>query len=228
MVPIDCDVSATAWATVRMRILHFKFLTVGARRWRRLVETAGNILCGRRDGRPHGHVAWLSLIGLVYLLLQANQLGGFLLPTAGLFSALCIIAVFDARYFIIPDGPILFLLGLGVATFCISDWAEAPSRLAAAGVGYFALVIVAWAYQKWRGAPGLGLGDAKLFAVAGLWLGPTGLPSCLLLAVLSALASVAISLRDGSLPSLRQPVPFGPHLALGLWLVWAFGPLEAS
>jgi len=204
------------------------FLTIRRRRCRRLVEFAKSIFLAGGEGRPHAHVAWVAIVGFGYLVSQSAQLGGFILPTIALFGALCVIAVFDARYFIIPDGPILFLTALGLITVCLSDWMEAPDRFAAAGVAYFVLVLVAWGYEKWRGAPGLGMGDAKLFALAGLWLGSRGLPSCLAFAVLSALASAAISLRDGSLTNLRQPLPFGPHLALGLWLVWVLGPLETS
>lgn len=198
-----------------------------ARRCRRLIEFAGDSLCFRGNARSHAHVAWLALVGFVYVLWQIPQLGGFIFPTLALFVALSVIALFDARYFIIPDGPILFLIASGAAMICLSDLMTIPSRFAAALAAYFSFNFVAWAYQKLRGTPGLGMGDAKLFAVAGLWLGLDGLPSCLLFAVITALASAAISLREGSLTSFRQPLPFGSHLALGLWLVWAFGPLEA-
>jgi leader peptidase (prepilin peptidase)/N-methyltransferase len=204
------------------------FRPVHWRRWRRLCEFGRDILVCRGEGRPHAHVAWLALVACGYLILQSAQLGGFALPSIALFTSLCIITLFDARYFIIPDGPIFFLIASGAATIVFGDSTEAPSRVAAAAIAYSALRLVAFAYHAWRGTPGLGMGDAKLLAVAGLWLGLRGLPSCLLFAVLSALASAAISLRDGSLTSLRQPLPFGPHLALGLWLVWALGPLETN
>jgi leader peptidase (prepilin peptidase)/N-methyltransferase len=204
------------------------FRTVHWRRWRRLGEFGRDILICRGEGRPHAHVAWLALFAFGYLILQSAQLGEFALPSIMLFASLCVITLFDARYFIIPDGPIFFLIASGAVTMLLSDATEAPSRLAAAAIAFSALRLIAFAYQALRGAPGLGMGDAKLLAIAGLWLGLRGLPSCLLFAVLSALASAAISLRDGSLTSLRQPLPFGPHLALGLWLVWALGPLEMN
>ncbi|MCX7898583.1 MAG: A24 family peptidase, partial [Methylocystis sp.] len=144
------------------------------------------------------------------------------------FAALVVIALFDARYFVIPDGPILALLAVGAATLLIGDMSAAPERVAAAILGGGALWCVGRAYEWLRGTPGLGHGDARLFAVAGFWLGVEGLASCLLYAVVSALAAALFALRDGGLRDARQPFPFGPHLALGFWLCWVVGPLQAG
>lgn len=197
-----------------------------ARRRRALAPLACNILRARSEGREFAPTAWAAGIGGVWLAFQAADVGWFLLPSLALFAALCLIALFDVRYFIIPDGPIYFLFACGLATTLMSAPGETATRLAAATAGYAALRFVAYAYQTLRGAPGVGQGDAKLFAVAGLWLGFSGLPSSLVYAVLSALVSAAIAIRQGSLDHARQPLPFGPHLALSLWLVWSFGPLE--
>lgn len=140
--------------------------------------------------------------------------------------SLWLIALFDARYFVIPDGPLVFLSLCALASCAYLTPDETVARLAAAALGFAALRFVAFAYETLRGAPGVGAGDARLFAAAGLWLGVAGLPSCLIYAVLSALVSAAIALRDGSMESARAPLPFGPHLALGLWVSWALGPLE--
>jgi leader peptidase (prepilin peptidase)/N-methyltransferase len=77
-----------------------------------------------------------------------------------------------------------------------------------------------------RGEAGVGGGDARLFAVTGLWLGLSALPGCLIYASLSALAAAIISLRRGVIADSQAPLPFGPHLALGLWLSYTLGPLE--
>jgi leader peptidase (prepilin peptidase) / N-methyltransferase len=52
------------------------------------------------------------------------------------------------------------------------------------------------------------------------------LPTCLLAAVASALISAAIERKAGAPPAHEHVLPFGPHLALGLWLTLAFGPLD--
>lgn len=201
-------------------------LAACARRRRALAPLARDILAGRGDGRALAPAAWAAIFALARLLLQGADAGSVLVPSLALFAVLCLIAVFDARYFVIPDGPIAFLAATGLATVVLTAPQEAASRLAAGAIAFAALRAVAFAYETLRGAPGVGEGDAKLYGVAGLWIGLSGLPGCLLYAVLSALLSAALAMRQGALSHAREPIPFGPHLALGLWLVWSIGPLE--
>ena len=67
----------------------------------------------------------------------------------------------------------LIVLGLAAA------WGLAPDelwdRVAGAMCGYLLLWAVAWVYRRLRGRDGLGLGDAKLLAAAGAWVGAGGL-----------------------------------------------------
>lgn len=170
--------------------------------------------------------AWAAFLGLFRLFAELGELRLFLLPSLVLFTALCLVSLFDARYFVIPDGPVLFLALTGAATILASAPEEAASRLAAAAAGLAALRLFGRVYEALRGTPGVGEGDAKLFGVAGLWLGFAGLPSCLIYAALSALIAAALAAWRGVLRSPREPIAFGPHLALGLWLVWSVGPLE--
>lgn len=198
------------------------------RRQRALLPLAGDILFARGDGRPLAPAAWAAFLALLAHLAEAPALGDLLIPSLLLFLGLCLIALFDARYFVIPDGPLYALAFCGVAASLARTPEETPARLAAAAAAYVALRLIDLAYERLRGAAGVGQGDAKLFALAGLWLGFSGLPGALLYGVVSALLSSVISIRLGALESARHPIPFGPHLALGLWLVWTFGPLEAG
>lgn len=198
------------------------------RRWRALAPLSCDILFWRGDGRVLAPAAWGAAISLACLLVQWRDIGPYLVPSVVLLPALCVIALFDARFFVIPDGPVLLLSLTGIATALAGEPRDALVRLAAAIAGYVGLRLVALAYEALRGAPGVGEGDARLYALAGLWLGFTGLPSSLIYGVFSALLSAAIALRQGALEDARQPIPFGPHLALGIWLVWVFGPLEAG
>lgn len=198
------------------------------RRARAVAPLARDILLARGDGRPLAPAAWAAILSLFAHLAEAPTVGYFLVPGLLLFAGLCLIALFDARYFVIPDGPLAALGLCGVAVALANGAQEFPARLAAAAAAYVALRLVDLGYERLRGAPGVGQGDAKLFALAGLWLGFAGLPGCLVYGVLSALLSAALAIRQGSLDGVRHPIPFGPHLALGLWLVWVFGPLEAG
>jgi leader peptidase (prepilin peptidase)/N-methyltransferase len=162
---------------------------------------------------------------LLFTLL-ADRPAVVIVAGVALYAGLCVVALFDARYFVIPDGPLGFLLVSGVATWFAIAPQEIGQRLAAAAAGFAAFRFVAYAYEALRGAPGVGEGDARLFAVAGLWLGFAGLPSCLIYAVLSGLVAAAVGLRHGLLENARAPLPFGPHLAFGVWLCWTIGPIE--
>ena len=181
----------------------------------------------RGEGRALAHVAWIAFVGLAVALVDFAQLGWWVGPTLVLFGALALAAVFDARYLVIPDGPLIVLLLLGLAMLP-PEGGEAWLRLAAAAGGYGTLRAIDAAYRLLRGRAGLGLADAHLLGLAGLWLGPAALPGCLLIAVVSAFVSALIAARDGAIGRLAQPIPFGPHLALGFWLCWSLGPLEAG
>lgn len=203
------------------------FFSPSCRRRRRAIESvARDILVGQSEARSLTATAWLSLIGLGALLAQSADLGWLLLPSLFLFAALCVIALFDARYLVIPDGPLLFLLLCGLASMVANTPEAIAERLAGGALGFAALRALALAYERLRGQPGVGEGDARLFGVAGVWLGFEGLPSCLVYATLSALLAALVGLRQGTLKNARTPVPFGPHLALGLWFAWVFGQIE--
>ena len=62
------------------------------------------------------------------------------------------------------------------------------------------------------GEDGLGLGDAKLLAAAGAWLGWRDLPVLIVLAAVSALV-FALAMRT-------RKIPFGPWLAAVFWVLW--------
>lgn len=195
------------------------------RRTRVLASLALAILCWREGFRALGPAAWSFVGGLLWLAPQFPAHDGLALPSLALFACLCVASLIDARYFILADGPLVVLLLSGVAMRALSPDGDLFSSLAAAAFGFAMFRAVAWTFEKLRGVPGLGQGDARLFAIAGLWLGWAGLPSCLLIATLSAALAAVIALRDGALATLRDPLPFGPHLALGFWAVWVFGPL---
>jgi leader peptidase (prepilin peptidase)/N-methyltransferase len=76
-------------------------------------------------------------------------------------------------------------------------------------------------YRALRGRDGLGLGDVKLAAVAGAWL---GLPALFAAIELAALAAIGAYLFNAAIK--RRPLkstaflPFGTFLAPAIWLGW--------
>jgi leader peptidase (prepilin peptidase)/N-methyltransferase len=139
--------------------------------------------------------------------------------------ALLALAVIDFRDYLLPDTLTLPLIVLGLAVAYLDDPRTVLAHLIGAAAGFAVFLSIAVAYRRLRGRDGLGLGDAKLFAAAGAWVSWQGLPSVVLLGATASLALVlARSLRGHALRA-DAPLPFGPGLCLGLWLVWLYGPL---
>ncbi|MEJ7797632.1 MAG: prepilin peptidase [Solirubrobacteraceae bacterium] len=62
---------------------------------------------------------------------------------------------------------------------------------------------------------GMGMGDAKLVAVLGLFLGRGVGPAFLVAFVVGTIVGIAIMIRKGIAAGRKTAVPFGPFLALG-------------
>jgi leader peptidase (prepilin peptidase) / N-methyltransferase len=175
----------------------------------------------------------LACLGLAFWAWQAlggtRDLPGWTVwAVAGLGWALLALALIDARHYLLPDSLTLplALAGLGAAALggLPGDVALAESALGIVS-GFLALWLVGLAYRRLRGRTGIGLGDAKLLAASGAWVGWAGLPGVVLLAALSGLVgALALALIRRRRLSAITPVPFGVHLALGLWLVVLYGP----
>lgn len=145
-----------------------------------------------------------------------------------LFAALIALSVIDARTYRLPDWLTLPLIPAGLLAAVLMG---EPLWLHALGgaLGYGALVAIELAYKRLRGRPGLGRGDAKLFAAGGAWCGALALPIILLLASLAALAYVlAIQLMGRRAVTADTMIAFGPFLAFAIGLTWALQRLGLS
>jgi leader peptidase (prepilin peptidase)/N-methyltransferase len=141
-----------------------------------------------------------------------------ILATVGLTVSLALIGWIDFRTLRIPDALSLPLVGLGLCWSALQPEPALQAHLIGAIAGYGVLALIGGAFFRLRGTEGLGLGDAKLFAAAGAWLGWQALPQVLLIAALAGLIYVLTRKAVGG-PQVAQ-VAFGPWLALGFWLVW--------
>ena len=142
------------------------------------------------------------------------------LLTLVLLGALITLSVIDARRFILPDRITLPLIAGGVVAAAVlggTVWLHALGGI----VGYSALVLIEKSYERARGRPGLGRGDAKLFAAGGAWCGALAVPAILLFSSLAALV-FALTLKYVFRKDVTgdSMIAFGPFLAFGIGLVW--------
>jgi len=124
-------------------------------------------------------------------------------------AVLAAITLTDMEQRVIPNAILLVgsLIGLGIVA--ATDPAGLPERAGAAvGAGGF-LLLFALIYPR-----GMGMGDVKLAAAMGLFLGVSVIPALFVGIVLGALAGFAMMLRYGT-EARKHAVPFGPFLAIG-------------
>lgn len=148
--------------------------------------------------------------------------------TALLGWQLLLIALIDAEHHWLPDVLTWPLVVTGVAVAALDGAGPALMHAAGAVAGFVALWLLGWLYRRIRGREGLGGGDPFLFAGAGAWVGWTGLPSVLLWASAAGLSVVVARLALRRPLAMADRLPFGVFLAVGIWLVWLYGPLGVS
>jgi leader peptidase (prepilin peptidase) / N-methyltransferase len=137
------------------------------------------------------------------------------------FGLLCllsaVLAWIDIRHGIIPDWLNWTIAGLGLSKVVMLDGPlaglEAACEGAAIGAVFWLLRRLYFAFRKIQG---LGLGDVKLLAAAGIWVGVAGLPMLVLVAALTALAAACVMQLAGRQLTGQTSMSFGPFLAIGL------------
>jgi leader peptidase (prepilin peptidase)/N-methyltransferase len=130
-----------------------------------------------------------------------------------------VLAWIDIRDGIIPDWLNLTIAGLGLAKAAVAGGFLAGIEAAVAGA---ASGLIFWLLRRLyfglRKIQGLGLGDVKFLAAAGIWIGLAGLPTLLLTAALTALTAAAVMQCAGRDMNRGTSLPFGPFLTIGLLL----------
>jgi leader peptidase (prepilin peptidase)/N-methyltransferase len=133
------------------------------------------------------------------------------------------LAWIDLRTMLLPDVLTLPLLAVGLLETALATPDALADHLLAAAFGYLSLTALAWSWRRFRGRDGLGMGDAKLLAAIGTWIGLSALPFALLLAACAGLAAAGAAALMGRRVTTATPIPFGPFLALAAWLLWLYG-----
>jgi leader peptidase (prepilin peptidase) / N-methyltransferase len=120
------------------------------------------------------------------------------------------LAVIDLDHKLLPNkitGPAALVgLALGLAI----DPGGEPERLLAATIAGGVIFLVALAMPS-----GMGMGDAKLLGVMGLYLGAAVAPAVFIALVSGTIVGIAIVVRLGVSRGRKTAVPFGVFLAFG-------------
>jgi len=124
-------------------------------------------------------------------------------------ATLAAITLTDLELRIIPNRVLIVSAVAGVVLATALDTSSLPERAIGAAAAGGLLFAVALAYPR-----GMGLGDVKLAAVMGLYLGRSVAPALLIAFLAGSLFGLALIARRGA-AARKQAVPFGPFLALG-------------
>jgi leader peptidase (prepilin peptidase)/N-methyltransferase len=139
------------------------------------------------------------------------------------FGLLCLLSIvlawIDIRHGIIPNWLNLTIAALGLAKAVLASGPLAGLQAACEGAAIGAVFwLLRRLYFGFRRIQGLGLGDVKLLAAAGIWVGIAGLPMLLMVAALTALACAGLMQLAGRQLTGQTSLSFGPFLAIGLLL----------
>ncbi len=132
-----------------------------------------------------------------------------LLAAAVLIVTLVVVSVTDLRRRVIPDNVLLPAAAVGAACAALYGMETLASHLLAAIVVSLPLLVAALVKPE-----GMGMGDAKLVALIGLYLGWQAVPALLIGLLLAGMTGVLIALGR-RLPPSRTALPLAPFLALG-------------
>jgi leader peptidase (prepilin peptidase) / N-methyltransferase len=128
---------------------------------------------------------------------------------ASLVALLCAVSIVDLRTRLIPDAPLLAGLAAALALGGLADPGSLPARLAA-GIAAGGFLLAAALIRP----DGMGLGDVKLSAVLGAYLGSRVVEALLIAFAAGSVAGLILIARHGW-SARSSTIPFAPFLALG-------------
>lgn len=194
--------------------------------------------CGARISARYPLVELSS--GLLWVLAAARF--GFTLRTVAcivLFYFLLLLTFIDIDTMRLPNPLVAALAAVGIVFVGVSAVFGVPmAPLLTAESGPFANPLlgaaigavlgagpslgIALVYEVVRKRQGFGMGDVKLLAVLGIYLGPYALMTLVIGSFVGALGGIAAGIRSGE--GVSAKIPFGPFLAAGAMVTTLVGP----
>jgi len=132
------------------------------------------------------------------------------------------IAMIDFDTMVIPDQFSLSLMWIGLFISLWFVFISPSSSIKGALFGYLLLWSVFHLFKLVTGKDGMGYGDFKLLAAGGAWLGTQAV---LVIIIMSSFAGAVLGTLFIILSQNKKskPIPFGPYLAVGIWITMLYG-----
>jgi leader peptidase (prepilin peptidase)/N-methyltransferase len=165
--------------------------------------------CGRSISPRYPLVEAATAALYVAVILHTGLDRDAVLPLL-LVTALVPIALTDLDHRIIPNAITGPAAAVGLVAALLVDPSGVPERLIAAAAAGGAFLAVALAVPG-----GMGMGDVKLVALLGLYLGASVAPALLVALLAGSLAGGVVMARRGVRAGRKTAIPFGPFLVLG-------------
>lgn len=157
------------------------------------------------------------ITGLLFLMaFSITGLNAKLIPELFIISVLIVVSFIDYELQLIPNKIIYPSIVFSLILILATSGVEALlSSLAGFLIGGGLLLVIVVIQPK-----GMGLGDVKLAALSGLYLGPKVLISLFLSFLIGAVVSVVLLLLK--LKTRKDHIPFGPFIAISavITLFW--------
>jgi len=162
------------------------------------------------------------ITALAFALTAAVIEPGPLLVVRVVFAAMLVALFFiDLEHQLLPDAITLpgIAIGLGASVFL------APGLIASAtgaAIGAAVLLAIRWVWKRATGVDGMGLGDVKMLAMIGAFLGWQQVWLVLFVASLTG-AVVGVAIATAGRGSMKTRLPFGTFLAVAAFLAACWG-----
>lgn len=155
----------------------------------------------------------LITAALFVLVVWLTPLGPLVVSRLLLISILIALFGIDLEHQILPNSITLpgIAIGLLLSLIAPPGWKDA---LIGTVLGAGILYGIAWAYYLWRREEGMGMGDVKMLAMTGAFLGWKAVLVTLVLSSFSG-AIIGVILLSVQKGSMKFALPFGTFLALG-------------
>ncbi|WP_457627726.1 prepilin peptidase [Persephonella sp.] len=179
--------------------------------------------CGGKIGFRYFFVELLTGVASVVSYLKTGLSYEYIF-VFGFLAIIIAITFIDVDFKIIPDQLNLAGFVLGVIYTFIRDDFTILDGIIGAVVGAGFLWGIAYIYLKTRGIEGLGMGDVKMMAFVGMYLGWFGaLFTIFFGSLIGAVVGIVAAYLSRSEDKGRFEIPFGPFLALAAVIYMFFG-----